>query len=118
MVLLVCGGRDYADRGKVFKTLDSVKDPVDLLVQGGADGADRTARAWAEARGVWCVEVPALWQRHGRFAEPKRNLFMLEVAKQLAVPGEPNLVAFPGGSETKNMIKVAKDAGLVVWEVK
>ena len=123
-VVLVCGGRKYDNARRVFDTLDAVGPSV--VIQGGASGADALARQWAARRGVWCVEVPALWKAHGSGAGPRRNAFMLSVAEGVAgasaivgrIPRELlRVVAFPGGRGTADMVRRARAAGVEVMEV-
>lgn len=118
MILLVCGGRDYANRDMVFRVLDWLHakvQPVALLVQGGCrTGADAFAREWAKDRiadGHW-RSYHANWQAHGRSAGPKRNAWMLH-------DSQPDLVlAFPGGRGTADMVSKALAAGVAVLHVR
>ena len=110
MRVLVCGGRDYADKGYVYQALDRVwrEAPMDtmIVIQGGAKGADALAREWCMERSVEYINVPANWDAHGRAAGPLRNEKMLR--KYV-----PELVlAFPGGRGTEDMIKRAEKAGV------
>ena len=110
--LLVCGGRDYADRDKVFDVLDFCDKGLTFagVMHGGANGADALAREWAIARGKPHMSFKADWSRGPR-AGPERNARML-------AEGRPDLViAFPGGRGTADMIVRARKAGLPVWEV-
>lgn len=112
--VLVCGGRDYADREHVYLVLDLLhrRVGVAVLIQGEARGADTLAREWAEARGVPVLPFPADWTRHGRFAGPRRNQRMLD-------EGRPGLVlAFPGGRGTMDMTRRARRAGVRVISVR
>lgn len=103
MKVLVCGGRDYANRDFLFQFLDSLDD-VSLVIQGGARGADSLAKDWAKFRGVHCAQVDALWEI-GRGAGPARNRAMLLL--------EPDyVVGFAGGTGTQHMISVARKAGI------
>ena len=46
MIVLVCGGRDFADRDLVYRTMDKVLDKYPdglLVVTGAAPGADAIA---------------------------------------------------------------------------
>lgn len=99
--VLVCGGRTFNDRGLVFSELDKHNEdwgPFEVLIQGGAGGADRLAKAWAEERGIDVLTFPADWQRLGIAAGPKRNQQMID-------QGKPDLIiAFPGGKGTHDMI--------------
>jgi hypothetical protein len=116
MRVLVCGGRDFADRDTVFRALDLLHERrgIDALIQGAADGADRWAAEWAFERGIPCASFPADWEMHGRAAGPIRNAQML-------TEGKPNaVVAFPRqdgqiGRGTADMVRQAEAAGLKVW---
>ena len=113
MRVLVCGGRDYTDRDKLFAELDSLHNAhhFTYLIEGGARGADRLAYAWAVSRSIQGMEYTAEWGRYGPAAGPIRNQRMIDV-------GKPDLVvAFPGGSGTADMVQRAKDAGITVMEV-
>ena len=118
--ILVCGGRDYADAAKVCATLDNIVANIASmaagqnirLIHGAARGADSLAAAWASSRGLAATAYPAKWDIHGRSAGFVRNTQMLE-------EGQPHLVvAFPGGAGTAMMIRIARNAGVTVKEVK
>jgi len=107
--VLVCGGRDYADRAFLFYTLSAEPD-ITAIIQGGARGADEMAKEWAGANGVACEEFKANWAQYGRAAGPMRNARMLG-------DGKPDVVfAFPGGRGTADMIRQARKAGVKVVE--
>lgn len=110
--VLVCGGRDYADREHVFAVLDWLdsRSPITRLVHGGARGADRLAAEWAHSKLIPVQAYPGDWSQ-GRSAGPRRNEQMLADAK-------PNVVvAFPGGKGTAHMEGLARKAGLEIWHV-
>jgi hypothetical protein len=75
VVAVVTGGRNYANRRHLFAVLDEMN--PDVVVHGGARGADSWAGAWAERGERVCVRVPAKWVVHGRSAGPIRNAEML-----------------------------------------
>jgi predicted Rossmann-fold nucleotide-binding protein len=108
----VCGGRDYDDSTLVHKVLAMFHDNggVSLVIEGGAHGADALARQWAMSKKVHCATVPALWNSHGKAAGPLRNKAML-----LLSPNQ--VIAFPGGRGTANMIELATQAGIPVLDV-
>jgi hypothetical protein len=114
--VLVCGGRNYADYHTVFEVLDGLHRSrgVSTIIQGGALGADRFAKRWADEHGVPQQEYPvpdADWKRHGKRAGPMRNKWML-------TDGKPDLViAFPGGRGTASMVNLARAAGVPVTEI-
>lgn len=129
MRVLVCGGRDFEDFDFISAYLGNRlidyygwhPDPEPYgswywdnlhIIEGGAQGADAGARIWARANYVDLIEFPADWKRHGKRAGYLRNVQMLE-------EGKPDLViAFPGGKGTAMMVKLARDAGVPVEEVK
>src|ERR1700694_4573635 len=121
MRLLVCGGREYADREKVFQVLDAFhrqSGPVTLLIHGGAGrrrvlggtaicGADLIAADWALQQLCVCSQsFPADWRKYGKKAGPVRNQAMIAF-------GHPEFViAFPGGRGTADMVSRAEAAGI------
>ena len=108
MKVLVCGGRNYADRKKVFEILDAIQPKPDCIIEGGAKGADRLAREWAANAFVRVETYDADWKRYGHAAGPLRN-------KRMLIEGEPDLViAFPGGRGTANMTAKAEQYGVDV----
>jgi hypothetical protein len=114
MRVLVCGGRNYANWGRVRNTLDLLhrtRRNITCIIHGGAHGADTLADDWADIRDIKSFTYPADWKSHGRAAGPIRNRRMIE-------EGKPDLViAFPGGRGTANMVRQAKEAGIEVIEV-
>ncbi len=86
--VLVCGGRDYKGRGVVYDALDMLN--PDLVISGGASGADKFAIDWAILHDVNLIRVPAKWKGVGRSAGFVRNSEMLKFNPDV-------VVAFPGG---------------------
>jgi hypothetical protein len=113
MKVIVCGGRDYSDRERLFNFLDDfVKErgPITLLIEGGATGADTLARAWAIERNVKAECVRADWKKLGDAAGPVRNAEMLKLKPDI-------VIAFPGGRGTANMKMQTLAAGVPLIEV-
>lgn len=111
--ILVCGGRDYANRARLFAVLDQYRAAVKIeaIVHGAARGADSLADEWATSRGVPVQRFPANWDVYGNAAGPLRNARMLREA-------EPHLVvAFAGGRGTADMVRRARSAGVRVAEI-
>jgi hypothetical protein len=131
MRLLVCGGRGYgvmpdgypldqtrywlerSSREAFFvnETLDCLhaKEPISVLIHGGAKGADSLAGAWAVRKGISVQVFKADW-RKGRGGGPIRN-------KRMLTEGRPDrVVAFPGHDGTANMVAQARAAGVPVFE--
>lgn len=113
MRLLVCGGREFTDRSTVFAALDAfdAKYPVTTVIHGAQRGADTLAGLWAKARGKEVLDFP-MDQEHGdpHYEGRRRNGRMLH-------EGRPGcVIAFPGNEGTAHMVRIARGAGLVVWE--
>lgn len=132
--VLVCGGRDYAARERVFAVLDrlALRVEIDAIRHGacGLDaddpfdpcrlqGADRWAHEWALDRRIRVEPMPAAWRREGRAAGPRRNAMMLERRRPEVPSSAPCcVVAFPGGKGTAGMVALARERGLPVWVIK
>lgn len=117
MIVLITGGRNFDDGCLVAEVLELLheREPITLLIEGGARGADAMAGAWADAMGVPCDCEPANWARYQNHAGRVRNCKMLRDHKHhLDV-----VVAFAGGSGTRHMVSIATEAGVPViktWE--
>ena len=112
--VLITGGRAIEDLALVYATLDGLHQeaPIDLLVHGGASGADSLADSWARQMGVKRDIHLADWRGGlGKKAGPIRNQAMLAAHHDLEL-----VVAFPGGPGTADMTKRAKAAGVpILW---
>lgn len=110
MRVLVCGGRDYRDAGRVNAELSALRSQMSGLMCGGAPGADTLAWDWGWSHNFQCERYMADWKKHGKAAGPIRNQRMLE-------EGKPDIVlAFGGGRGTADMIRRARSAGVPVVE--
>ena len=108
--VLVCGGRDLTDSALVYRVLDRfhADNIIEVLIEGGARGADRIAGYWARKHRIDNLKFPADWKAHDNAAGPIRNQRMLK-------EGRPDVViAFPGGHGTADMVTRAKAAGVPV----
>lgn len=129
MRILVCGGRFYRDRARLFWELDRVHAllTVTELAHGAATGADSLAEEWARQHSVWTVPFPAQWSdlshpdaviktrrlgsQYDAKAGVRRNQIMLDVFKPVLV------VAFPGGKGTADMVGRAHKARVPVNDI-
>lgn len=114
MRVLVCGGRDFADRDLLFATLDKVLAKYGdglVIVHGAARGADLMAEEWAKSREVEYMGFPARWHRLAKKAGRERNTRMRDKAAPEAC------VAFAGGDGTAMMVGLMKDIGIEAWRV-
>lgn len=109
MKVIVTGGRDYSNRKKVYEVLDKLN--PDVVVQGGAPGADYLAREWALYRGKKSLTYGVDWEKHGKAAGPIRNREML------AKNSDAIVVPFPGGRGTANCVNEAIRANMRVYSV-
>jgi hypothetical protein len=127
-LIVVTGGRHYADRQAVWRVLGALhaKEPITLLVQGGADGADLYAAMWAVDHTVRVRTISAQWKTwRGHGAGPMRNQEMLAwvaglscvVADRIPCPLPcRGVVGFPGGAGTADCLRRAREMGLPTWE--
>jgi hypothetical protein len=109
--VIVTGGRDFHDEAFLLRALADLElkyGDVELIVQGGATGADYYARVIAEELGINLVTMMADWATHGRAAGPIRNRQMLESYPDAVV------LAMPGGRGTDNCVRQALQRGMRV----
>jgi hypothetical protein len=122
--ILVCGGRDYADRVTAFAVLDAMRVERDItaVVHGACSaqgrtystklkmsGADRWAHEWAVDNKIAVYPIPADWTKYGHGGGPVRNVEMLDTHPDIGL-----VVAFKGGAGTANMKALAKARGIPV----
>lgn len=114
MIGLVCGGRDFDDIGFLIEFMDvqhALRGFTHIL-HGNARGADTIADSWAMSRGIQPVRCPALWGYYGsKSAGPIRNGAMALLRPHI-------VIAFPGGSGTASMLRIAKERGIEIIEAK
>ena len=87
------------------------------MVHGGAPGSDTLAHVWATDRKITdeggLVKVYAAnWERDRKAAGPIRNIKMLTESQPHVI------IAFKGGNGTAHMMKIGREAGVPVYEVK
>ena len=113
MIILVCGGRTYGNKEKVYEVLSSIhkEKNITTLIHGAAKGADTIAGYWARENTIKEKQCPALWNTYGKAAGSIRNQKMLDDNKIDLV------IAFPGGKGTADMVQRAKKANIEVKEV-
>lgn len=109
--VLVTGGRNYGsnqdDLMRLHDELDALHAMIGItdLAHGAAEGADTHADQWAVANDVRVHRFRANWRKYGSAAGLQRNALMYKIF-------QPDLVvAFPGGSGTEDMCKVATLGG-------
>lgn len=103
--VLIAGGRHYANFKRVLEEVESLPQKPDLIIHGGATGADTLAQLVANQLSIVTMVFPADWPRYGKSAGPMRNKLMIDQRPDL-------LLAFPGGRGTEDIIKKAREAGI------
>ena len=111
--VLVCGDRYWTDKEMIREKLIKNKHNIDLIIEGGANGADRLAFECAKELDIPVMEFSAGWAKFGRAAGPIRN-------KQMIDEGKPEIVlAFHDditkSKGTKNMVEQARKRGKIVY---
>ena len=111
-IVAVTGGRDFHNPHLVRQVLseEHAKRPIEVLVHGGATGADASAGTWARNHGIYQAVFPAPWVK-GPKAGPLRNVIMLKIARPRL------LIAFPGGAGTDHCVRAAGVLGIEVVRV-
>jgi len=110
MNVIMCGGRNWDNAGKIQDAFDLLGPGKHRIIQGGASGADNMSKNLATSRGIEVITYDADWKKHGRAAGPIRNQKMLE-------QGNPDEVfAFWDGKSrgTLDMISRAVKGGIPV----
>ncbi len=130
MRILVCGGRKYMDWRRVNTVLDELHAAhgIEMVIHGGAGGADEFGHGWAVQHSVKPKRYPAQWHdlshpdaviKRGKGnkdydakAGSRRNQQMLDEEERIDL-----VVAFPGGPGTRDMCRRALAKGLKVMKV-
>lgn len=115
MKIIVTGGRDFTDYVEVKQVLDFYhgSEGVELLVEGGARGADLLANKWAHENNVTVETFDCTaedWERYGKAAGNIRNRRMLDAHLDAHVVGFPG----PKSRGTWNCLKDAIKRNMAV----
>jgi len=112
--MLICGSRDFTDGALFHSVMTNLPErfrDVSAVIEGGAKGADRMGREWAELMAVPVETYEADWQTHGKRAGYLRNVEMLAA--------EPDVVlAFfskPDSRGTRMMVDLATKDGVETY---
>lgn len=77
-LFLVCGSRDYENYDAILAYLEQrVNASTDVVMHGGARGADLLCGEACDNLGLHVAEVRALWEIHNRGAGYMRNKVMI-----------------------------------------
>lgn len=107
--VLIYGSRGWTDSNAIRNViLKLTKD--DVVIHGGAGGADSIAGRWAQACGIPVEVYPADWRKYGRAAGPIRNQQMIDEGK----PTEAYGFRMKGASRgTDDMCRRVQQAGIL-----
>jgi len=107
--IIICGSRDWEDSVAIERVIQGLEPGEDIIVTGGAHGADQMAEEIANRLG-FAVEVRrALWEENGRAAGFIRN-------EEMAAAGADACIAFWDGLSrgTADMMARAEKHGIKV----
>lgn len=108
---LICGGRDFDNLRLFNDAMGHLAHAIgfpQLIIEGGATGADRMARHWGFDHEILSISYNPNWRDHGKAAGPIRNQRMID-------EGKPDrIIAFPGGRGTADMVRRARAALLPI----
>jgi len=115
MITIVAGPRTWTDRAWLWRKLDEqhAREPITMMITGGAKGVDSFADGWALRNGVLRRIFPVSgeeWRLHGKRAGPMRN----ERMARFAAPGGHLIAVARGTRGTTDMIEQARAVGLRV----
>jgi len=104
MKYAIIGSRTCTSRKFVFPVLDKILCAGDIIVSGGAKGADSLAEEYAQQKEFTVVVYKAMWDLYGKSAGFKRNVQIIDDSDEV--------IAFWDGKSkgTKHSINLAKAA--------
>lgn len=114
MKILVTGDREWRAEDVIERAiLHLIPEPcsADVIIQGGARGADTLAWKVAKRLSIRCITYAADWKLFGKAAGPIRNRQMLAEQPDVVLAFHDCLEESKG---TKDMISIAKKKGLTV----
>ncbi len=76
----VVGTRTFHDYALLSTSLSTLFPKIDLIVSGGAQGADALAERYAREHGIVVRIFKPDWQRYGKRAGPIRNALIVDHA--------------------------------------
>lgn len=78
MKLAIIGSREFNDYEFLCKSLEPIKSMVQLVVSGGAKGADELGERWANENNIPTLIFYADWKKHGKSAGFIRNIDIIK----------------------------------------
>lgn len=117
--VLACGDRNWIDQLEVLERFEKLPRGT-LIIEGGATGADATAKRMAHYLKLDLIEAPANWWKLGRKAGPIRNILMLDILQ--IVCNKPKVIAFHSNLKkskgTLHTVTEARRRGIPVEVIK
>lgn len=112
MKLAVVGSRTFNKRSLLVRVITQLGRP-ELIISGGARGADALAKQYAIDLDIPYLEFPANWDLYGKSAGYKRNVQIVEACDQV-------LAFWDGLSKgTEHTVNLAKKLGkkvIIIWD--
>lgn len=107
--IIICGSRSWEDYQTMRSVIQGLEPGEDIVVHGGAHGADQMAGEIAVELGLEVEVHPADWEKHGKGAGFIRN-------EQMALLGADACIAFWDGESrgTADMMQRASEHGIKV----
>jgi len=113
--VLICGDRNWKNFDLILNTLqkEHEKVPIEVVIQGGAKGADLWGAFAAHRLKINCIQYSAQWDIYKKAAGLIRNQQMIDEGKPTEVWAFHNDLKNSKG--TKDMVLRSRKAGLPVW---
>ena len=111
MKVLITGSRNWSDKEAVEIAIARAK--PDIIIEGGAKGADAIAKEYAHKTFRKVIEVKAEWDKYGKKAGGIRNSIMLAMKPDLVLAFSNDLSNDKGTRDTVN--KATKKGIKVLW---
>lgn len=78
MKIAVVGSRNFSDQIQLENELNAIKNQIELIISGGAVGADTFAENWAKKNSIPTLIIKPDWKTYGRSAGVVRNKQIIE----------------------------------------
>ena len=106
MRVLICGDRNWADKELIKAVIKALKPKPQIVICGGARGADTLAKEAALELGLKVQEFTADWEKYGKAAGCIRNQQMLREGRPtLVIAFHDNIKASKG---TAHMLYISR----------
>lgn len=84
MKLAIVGTRTFNDYELMKRKLSDLVG-IELIISGGAEGADTLARRFAKEHNIEIIEFLPNWNEHGKAAGPIRNEFIVKACTHIVL---------------------------------